>query len=208
MLPGNARRKPMSSPPAPDEIILVDENNRALGSAEKHAAHRSGLLHRAFSVFLCDASGRVLLQQRHAAKYHSGGLWANSCCGHPRVGERTKAAARRRVREELGVDVDLTFGFRARYRTSFANGMHENELVYVYFGRLDRPPHPDRSEIADVTFVALPEIERLVQRKPDAYAYWFRYYFESHFDEVAGGVARAARRPAGSTIRNSDALRS
>lgn len=175
-----------------DEIILVDENNRALGSAEKHAAHRSGLLHRAFSVFLCDAGGRVLLQQRHASKYHSGGLWANSCCGHPRIRERTKTAARRRVREELGVDVDLTFGFRARYHTSFANGLHENEIVYVYFGRLDDAPHPDRSEIADVTFVGLADIARDVQRDPEAYAYWFRYYVESHFDELARGVAQAA----------------
>jgi isopentenyl-diphosphate delta-isomerase len=181
--------------PSSDEIILVDENNRAVGSAEKHAAHRSGLLHRAFSVFLCDAGGRVLLQQRHPSKYHSGGLWANSCCGHPRLRERTQAAARRRVREELGVDVDLTFGFRARYHTSFANGLQENELVYVYFGRLDEAPHPDPSEIADVTFVDLADIARDVQHSPDAYAYWFRYYFERHFDELARGIAGAAARP-------------
>jgi isopentenyl-diphosphate delta-isomerase len=181
--------------PGTDQIILVDENNRALGSAEKHAAHRSGLLHRAFSVFLCDAGGRVLLQQRHASKYHSGGLWANSCCGHPRTGERTKTAARRRVHEELGVGVDLTFGFRARYHTSFANGLHENEIVYVYFGRLDDAPQPDRSEISDVTFVSLDDIAHDVRRRADAYAYWFRYYFESHFDEVARGVAQAAGTP-------------
>jgi isopentenyl-diphosphate delta-isomerase len=182
----------MLSPGEGDQIILVDENNRALGHAEKHAAHRSGLLHRAFSVFLCDAHGRVLLQQRHASKYHSGGLWANSCCGHPRVRERTKSAARRRVREELGVTVDLTFGFRARYRTSFTNGLHENEIVYVYFGRLEAPTDPDRREIADLTFADLAQVAVDVRRTPEAYAYWFRHYMESHFEEIARGVARVA----------------
>ena len=184
----------MFSPPGPDQIILVDESNRALGHAEKHAAHRSGLLHRAFSVFLCDGRGRVLLQQRNAAKYHSGGLWANSCCGHPRVGERTKTGARRRVREELGVDVDLAFGFRARYQTSFANGLHENEIVYVYFGRLDEPTAPDRAEIADVEFAELSQVARDMQRTPDAYAFWFRHYIEHHYDEIAHGIAETLRR--------------
>ena len=183
----------MFSPDSTDQIILVDENNRALGYGEKHAVHRSGLLHRAFSVFLCDADGRVLLQQRHASKYHSGGLWANSCCGHPRIGERTKAAAVRRVGEELGVRADLTFGFRARYKTSFANGLHENEIVYMYFGRLDRSPNPDRSEIADLTFKGLSEIAQDVRRAPEAYAYWFRHYLERHFDDIAQWVERAAK---------------
>ncbi len=179
----------MLSSDGTDQIILIDEHNRALGHAEKHAAHRSGLLHRAFSVFLCDADCRVLLQQRHPSKYHSGGLWANSCCGHPRMGERTKTAAHRRVSEELGVEVDLTFGFRARYRTSFANGLHENEIVYVYFGRLDGPPNPDPSEVADLTFAGLSRIADDVRRTPAAYAYWLRHYVENHFDQIASGVA-------------------
>jgi isopentenyl-diphosphate delta-isomerase len=172
------------SSPIFDQIILVDEYNRALGHGEKHAVHRSGLLHRAFSVFLCDANGHVLLQQRHASKYHSGGLWANSCCGHPRFRERTKAAARRRVSEELGVEVDLTFGFRTRYRTSFANGLHENEIVYMYFGRLNGPPAPDRSEVADLRFADLSEITDDIRRTPESYAYWFRHYIENHRDEI------------------------
>jgi len=182
----------MLSPADADQIILVDENNRALGCADKQAVHRSGLLHRAFSVFLCDAEGRVLLQQRHASKYHSGGLWANSCCGHPRIRERTKAAARRRVSEELGVHVDLTLGFRTRYRTSFANGLHENEIVYVYFARLDEPTDPDPSEIADLRFVSLSEIAEDARREPEVYAYWFRHYVERHFDEIADWVDKVS----------------
>jgi isopentenyl-diphosphate delta-isomerase len=189
-----------------EQIILVDRNNRAVGNAEKHAVHRSGLLHRAFSVFLCDAEGRVLLQQRHAGKYHSGGLWANSCCGHPRVREQTRAAARRRVGEELGVDVDLTFGFRTRYSTSFANGLHENEIVYVYFGPLTGRPSPDPSEVADLRLAGLDEVRREALASPERYAYWLGYYMDNHFDEIASGVRRAAgaaRMPAQAMRRSS-----
>ena len=99
-----------------EQLILVDERNRATGSAGKTAIHRSGLLHRAFSIFMVDGRGRIVLQQRSREKYHSGGLWANSCCGHPRPGERTYPAARRRLGEELGVTGELSFGFFARYR--------------------------------------------------------------------------------------------
>ena len=119
-----------------EKLILVDERNRATGSGGKAAIHRAGLLHRAFSIFVVDERGRILLQQRNPQKYHSGGLWANSCCGHPRPGERTVVAARRRLNEELGVTSDLSFGFFSRYRTELDNGMHENEFVYVYFGPL------------------------------------------------------------------------
>ena len=119
-----------------EQLILVDESNRATGSGGKTAVHRAGLLHRAFSIFVVDDRGRILLQRRNPKKYHSGGLWANSCCGHPRPGERTVTAARRRLNEELGVSSDLMFGFFSRYRTELDNGMHENEFVYVYFGPL------------------------------------------------------------------------
>src|SRR5215470_3815873 len=133
-----------SSSGTPDEqIILVDESNRAIGVAGKHAVHRAGLLHRAFSIFVVDDRGRILLQQRNPKKYHSGGLWANSCCGHPRPGERTVTAARRRLKEELGVSAALSFGFFARYRAELDHGMQENEFVYVYFGALAMEPRPD-----------------------------------------------------------------
>src|SRR5882672_3367199 len=121
----------------PEHLILVDQRNRAIGRAEKWAVHVEGRLHRAFSIFLVDAHGRLLLQRRSRAKYHSAGLWANSCCGHPRPGERTVAAARRRLDEELGVGDPLRFGFFARYRAELDHGMQENEFVYVYFGRLE-----------------------------------------------------------------------
>ena len=140
---------------AEEQLILVDENNRATGTAGKTAVHRAGLLHRAFSIFIVDERGRMLLQQRSPKKYHSGGLWANSCCGHPRPGERTvdrgAPAARRGARRRRS---DLSFGFFARYRTELDHGMHENEFVYVYFGRLKSEPQPDPDEVADVEFLS------------------------------------------------------
>src|ERR1700674_2946332 len=140
-----------------EQLILVDEGNRATGSAGKSIIHRSGLLHRAFSIFIVDDQARIVLQRRNPRKYHSGGLWANTCCGHPRPGERTIAAARRRLNEELGITTALSFGFFARYRTELDNGMHENEFVYVYFGRLSAAPRPTPAEIVDVALLSCDE---------------------------------------------------
>jgi isopentenyl-diphosphate Delta-isomerase len=173
-----------------EHLILVNEANRPVGRAPKMTTHEAGLLHRAFSVFLSDPEGRILLQQRHPAKYHSGGLWANSCCGHPRIGERTKAAARRRVMEELGVGPDLRFAFRTRYSVTLENGLRENELVYVFFGELNETPQPDAGEVAGLSLASLPDVMAQVQRAPNAFAYWFRHYMENHRDEIAAGVQR------------------
>src|SRR5262245_60091810 len=107
---------------AEERLILVDERNRAAGVGGKNAVHRKGLLHRAFSIFIVDDKGRLLLQKRSATKYHSGGLWANSCCGHPRPGEPTVTAARRRLAEELAIEAPLTFGFFSRYRAALDGG--------------------------------------------------------------------------------------
>ena len=176
-----------------EELILVDESNRATGSAGKTAVHRAGLLHRAFSIFIVDERGRIVLQQRNLEKYHSGGLWANSCCGHPRPGEQTITAARRRLNEELGVTSALTFGFFARYRTELDNGMHENEFVYVYFGRLEAMPRPDPAEIASVAYVSCDEIRRRIKRDPSSFAFWFRHYFRNHGADIARLVSRFRR---------------
>ena len=170
---------------AEEQLILVDESNRATGHAGKTAVHRAGLLHRAFSIFMVDGRGRTLLQQRSRKKYHSGGLWANSCCGHPRPGERTVTAARRRLGEELGVDSALSFGFFARYQAELDDGMHENEFVYVYFGRLGSEPIPNPDEVADVELLSIDEIRRRLKSKPDEFTAWFRHYFKHHHAEIA-----------------------
>jgi isopentenyl-diphosphate delta-isomerase len=185
--------KRTSSRMAEEQLILVDEGNRAVGVGGKDAVHRAGLLHRAFSIFVVDAQGRILLQQRNPRKYHSGGLWANSCCGHPRPGERTATAARRRLNEELGVSNPLSFGFFARYRAELGNGMQENEFVYVYFGALRAAPKPDPAEVATVDFASVAEIKRRIAREPGAFAYWLRHYFENHLGDITRLAAKAAR---------------
>jgi isopentenyl-diphosphate delta-isomerase len=179
-----------------EQLILVDERNRATGSAGKTAIHRAGLLHRAFSIFVVDARGRIVVQQRSPDKYHSGGLWANSCCGHPRYGERTLAGARRRLGEELGVTSPLSFGFFARYQTALGNGMHENEFVYVYFGRLKSEPRPDPAEIADIAHLSLEDIGRRIARDPHAFTFWFKHYVRNHGAEIARLAEQASRLPA------------
>jgi isopentenyl-diphosphate delta-isomerase len=178
---------------AEEQLILVDESNRAVGAAGKMTVHRTGLLHRAFSIFVVDDRARILLQQRNPKKYHSGGLWSNSCCGHPRPGERTVAAARRRLKEELGATCPLTFGFFARYKSDLGRGMQENELVYVYFGRLREQTQPDPAEVVDLAWLSWEEISRRVARYPSAFAVWFKHYFREHGAEIkrlAGETAR------------------
>ncbi|WP_414661135.1 isopentenyl-diphosphate Delta-isomerase [Horticoccus sp. 23ND18S-11] len=170
--------------PKPEYLILVNEQNRAVGRAEKWAVHRQGLLHRAFSIFLVDDTGRLLVQRRSLAKYHSGGLWANSCCGHPRPGERTARAARRRLHEELGASVPLRFGFRARYCTALPNGLIENEIVYVYFGRMPARLALNPDEVAAVAQLSLVELKADIGRRPQRYAYWLRYYLKNHFAAI------------------------
>jgi isopentenyl-diphosphate delta-isomerase len=167
-----------------EDLILVNERNRAVGHAEKWAVHKKGLLHRAFSIFLVDDAGRLLLQRRSRTKYHSAGLWANSCCGHPRPGERTIQAARRRLREELGATAALRFGFRARYCTELPNGLTENEIVYVYFGTAPRELAPNPNEVASIAWMTLAELKRDIARRPNRYAYWLRYYFKNHFAAI------------------------
>jgi isopentenyl-diphosphate Delta-isomerase len=179
-----------------EDLILVDSRNRAVGRAEKWAVHAQGLLHRAFSIFLVDAAGQILLQQRSRAKYHSGGLWANSCCGHPRPGERTAQAARRRLGEELGAATSLQYGFRARYRTVLGNDLTENEIVYVYFGVTPARLSPNPAEVAAVGRMTLEELNADITRRPKRYAYWLRYYFKSHYPAIKRAVQAAQRQAA------------
>lgn len=187
--------------PTSEHLILVDSRNRPIGTAEKHAAHVAGLLHRAFSIFLVDADGRMVLQKRHAQKYHSGGLWANACCGHPRPGERTLAAAQRRLGEELGVTLRLQPGFSTRYQTRFANGLTENEIVQVYFGLAPARFVPNPEEVVEITSVHLSELLADVRTVPERYAFWFRHYLTAHQPEIAAGVTQVMRSAANPLAR-------
>lgn len=186
----------MLQTPIDEPLILVDENNRAVGSTGKMAVHRAGTLHRAFSIFIVDGRERILLQQRSSGKYHSGGLWANSCCGHPRPGERTIVASRRQLNEELGIAPPLSFGFFARYQADLDNGLQENEFVYVYFGKLNSQPQPDPAEVSAIEFASINEITRRIKHKPDDFAYWLKHYFQYHRSDISRCAKRAAEQGA------------
>ena len=182
-----------------DQLILVGEDNRRVGTGGKLAVHREGRLHRAFSIFLFDEHGRTLLQRRAATKYHSGGLWANTCCGHPRTGERTLLAARRRLGEELGLDAALHFGFRARYRTALDHGLIENELVYVFVGQVSGRQSLNPEEVSETRMLNLPDLIADAARQPQAYAYWLRHYLINHAAAL-GALATTLNAPAADRI--------
>ena len=132
-----------------EEVILVDENDRELGFMEKMEAHEKALLHRAFSIFVFNKKGDLMIHQRAFSKYHSGGLWTNTCCSHPRKNESVEQAAHRRLMEEMGMTCSVDFQFKFTYKASFNNGLIEHECDHVFFGITDDLPGPNPSEVDD-----------------------------------------------------------
>ena len=157
----------------PEEIILVDENDEEVGTMEKMEAHQKALLHRAFSVFIFNSKNEMLLQQRAIKKYHSGGLWTNACCSHPKPGESTKKGAIRRLLEELGFTAELKKVFHFTYKHSFDNGLTEFEFDHVFIGRYDGEILPDKEEVSDYCFMSLDEIESSLRSHPQKFTPWF-----------------------------------
>jgi isopentenyl-diphosphate delta-isomerase len=160
-----------------DQLILVDEQDNPVGTCEKMEAHRLGLLHRAFSVFIFDAQGRMLLQQRALSKYHSGGLWTNACCSHPFPGEDNLTAASRRLQEELGFTTSLNKAFDFYYRSEFDNGLTEHEFDHVFVGQYEGALEVNPQEVMDYCFLSLEEIQNQLETRPDRYTEWFKIAF-------------------------------
>jgi len=156
------------------EVILVDRQDRQMGTMEKMEAHRQGLLHRAVSVFLFNSRGELMLQRRAMGKYHSAGLWTNTCCSHPYPGESAGEAARRRLREEMGIDTDLEFSHTFIYKTELGSGLTEHELDHVFFGYYDGNPNPDPEEADQWKFVPMPELLADLSANPSRYTVWIR----------------------------------
>jgi isopentenyl-diphosphate delta-isomerase len=157
-----------------EEVILVNENDEAIGVEEKLQAHLIGSLHRAFSIFIFNSAGYLLLQQRASTKYHSQGLWSNTCCGHPRPGESTERASRRRLFEEMGFDCDVREVFGFIYHTELDNGLFEHEYDHVLVGKFDGMPDPSHAEVDDWKWVSLTTLKLDMQRNPDDFTYWFK----------------------------------
>lgn len=168
----------------PEQVVLIDTEDRELGHMEKLAAHREGLLHRAFSVFLFNESGELLIQQRATSKYHSAGLWTNTCCGHPRPGEELLEAAARRLKEEMGVSATLHPVYQFTYHAPLEGGLVEHELDHVLIGRCDRDPEPDPKEASDWRWVERADLERELAKHPGRFTAWFPLCFAAAWDRA------------------------
>lgn len=165
----------------PEYVILVDERDNDIGVMEKMQAHREGRLHRAFSVFVFNKKDELLLQQRADEKYHSAGLWANTCCSHPRPHETVKDAAHRRLFEEMGFDCDLSVKTSFIYRSPFENGLTEHEFDYVLTGYFDGEPRVTPEEVKSFRWITLTDLKDDVSRHPEHYTTWLRIALEKAF---------------------------
>ena len=161
-----------------EQVILVDELDNEIGTKEKMQAHREALLHRAFSVFIFNKKGELLLQRRALNKYHSPGLWTNTCCSHPRPNEPLMDAAKRRLVEEMGFDCDLFYQFNFIYKASLDQGMTEHELDHVYFGTYEGEFNLNPDEVAECKFISMSELEISIKEQPQLYTEWFKIVFE------------------------------
>ena len=162
-----------------DSVVLVDAADRPQGTAEKLEAHTEGWLHRAFSVFVFDDQGRLLLQRRAADKYHSGGLWSNTCCSHPAPNESPSAAAQRRLQEEMGFSCAVQSAFRRTYRAPVGAGLTEHEVDHVFVGRADDVTvQANPNEVTEWRWVAPAALREDVSARPDQYTPWFRLLLE------------------------------
>jgi len=157
-----------------DEVLLVNIHDEPTGTMEKMEAHRKPNLHRAFSVFLFNNQDKMLLQQRSFSKYHSGGLWTNTCCSHPKPGEETIMAAKRRLTEEMGVEANIDFAFEFIYQAVFDNGLYEYEYDHVYIGTYEGPINPNPAEVAGYCYKSIAEIKVDLLLKPQLYTAWFK----------------------------------
>lgn len=167
-------------------VILVDENDNQTGTAGKMEAHlNGGRLHRAFSVIITDSRGRIMLQKRAATKYHSQGLWTNTCCSHPEPGESTEDAAHRRLKEEMGFDASLKEEFSFIYRATLDTGLTEHEYDHVFTGTFDGIPVCDPNEVEDWRFVEPEDLRRDMERRPEMFSEWFRIIINRYFDYIS-----------------------
>ena len=161
-----------------ERVLLVNRQDEVIGIEDKMRAHLLGTLHRAFSVFVINSAGKLLLQRRAATKYHSRNLWSNTCCGHPRPEETIARASRRRLREEMGLELNLKEVFSFVYRANLEDGLIENEYNHVLVGVFEGVPKPDPAEISEWRWVDLQEVSGDLKKNPANYTYWFRISFD------------------------------
>jgi len=161
-------------------VVLIDENDNELGLMEKQQAHVNGFLHRAFSVFLFNSTGEMLLQKRAAEKYHSPNQWTNAVCSHPKEGETYEEGALRRLKEELGIHASITEKFFFTYKANVGGNLWEHELDHVFTGTYDGPFAPDASEVSDLRYVSMEELEKELSEHPENFTEWFKIILKEY----------------------------
>lgn len=161
-----------------ETLILVNENDLEIGSCFKLEAHEKKLLHRAFSIFVYNDKNELLIQQRADCKYHSAGLWANTCCGHPRHGENIKDAAERRLREELGFSTDLEKVYEHQYTADVGKGLVENEYVHIFVGKYSSEFQPNPEEVQNFRWISTDQLKKELTDQPDQFAPWIKIYHQ------------------------------
>jgi isopentenyl-diphosphate delta-isomerase len=166
-------------------VILVDANDNAVGTMEKLEAHERGELHRAFSILLYNKKGEMLLQKRAQSKYHSGGLWTNACCSHPVPGERIEETTQRRLQEEMGIHVPLSYSHKFIYKTSLERNLTEHELDHVFIGMFDGVPSINKNEVEDWKYASVYWLKDDVIKNPDNYTYWFKLLISQSHSSTA-----------------------
>ena len=165
-------------------VVLVDQNDQKLGLMEKQQAHIAGLLHRAFSVFVFNSKGELMIQPRAASKYHSPTLWTNTCCSHPRDNETYEQAAHRRLEEEMGFDCELEYKFNFIYKAHLENDLIEHELDHVFIGTFDDEPKLNPDEVMAYRWVELDDLKKDMEKKPQNYTAWFKIIFEHYVSYI------------------------
>lgn len=169
-------------------VILVNEQDQQIGLMEKIEAHEKALLHRAFSVFVLNDKNEIMLQQRAAHKYHSPLLWANTCCSHQREGESNIQAGKRRMREEMGFDLELKEVFNFIYKAPFDNGLTEHELDHVMIGYSNQEPIINPDEVASWKWMSIDEIKQDMELNPQLYTEWFKIIFSKFYPFIEAQI--------------------
>lgn len=167
-----------------DHVVLVNENDVEIGLMPKLEAHEKGLLHRAFSIFLFNTKGEMLLQQRAFGKYHSEGLWSNTCCSHPFPEEDTSDAAARRLKEEMGIDATLHFLYSFQYEAGLDNGLTEHELDHVFWGITDVEPVINPEEVLDYKYISEAQLREDMAKNPSNYTEWFKICLDDVLEKI------------------------
>jgi isopentenyl-diphosphate Delta-isomerase len=167
-----------------NNIAIVNPNDKIIGYSDKLEVHLKGTMHRAFSIFVFNSKGELMLQKRALDKYHSPGLWTNTCCSHLPMDMKMEDAVHIRLQDEMGFDTDLQYVTKFHYNVTFENGLTENEIDHIFIGFFNENPKPNSEEVAEFKWVDLRDLKVDIDQNPSNYTYWLRHIVQNYFEEV------------------------